>query len=224
MVLAACAMMTGALANGDRPQLLPEIELMPKVKGQWVSESMTLNGVPATVRAFKGPVRVDAVVAYYERLWQDSEGVVTRRRKEWHIVATKQDGRFVSLHVRADGRGSEGMIVVSADPAEYLDAPGTKFPLPPEIHVLSRQSFFDAGMLAETITLRGKGTVTEAAMSMESQLARANWQLISRGPASTHHDAVIMEFRRDKDHARIFVARDRQWGSETFILVTWRRN
>ena len=212
--------------NDAQPQFekMPEIALMPKLTGQWVAKRIILNGLPASIFAFSGPVKIDDVVANYETIWRSKSDAVTHRNGVWRILATKHKGHFVTLQVRPDGAGAQGLIVVSGDPAEYANAIQTDFPLPPGLRVVNHQSFIDSGKRAQTITLQSEQLASIERAVFEYELTSSGWTLISAQSAETLRDGYTLEFRKGTQHARIFLANDEAWDNRTMILITWLQN
>lgn len=214
-----------AIAGKDTPiKTLPEVELMPKLDGEWAAERMTMNGIPASIRTISGSLSANEVIAYYEQTWRrDGKAVDKRREGEWQVIAADLGDHFVTLRVQPRAGGSIGAIVVSADPGRYIAKRETEFPLPRSVTMISHQSYLDAGVRAESITLRSPRSVNSERLAMQDELLRAGWATVMDRPASAVADGYLMEFNKTKQYAQIFLARDPAGSGQTLIMVTWRQ-
>ena len=89
--------------------------------------------------------------------------------------------------------------------------------------MISHQSYLDAGVRAETITLRSPRSANSERLAMQDELLRAGWITVMDRPASVVADAYLMEFNKAKQYAQIFIARDPAGSGQTLIMVTWRQ-
>lgn len=210
--------------NDPQPLPLPEVELMPELKGYWVARRMVMNGLPASIRVIRGAINPETVIAHYERSWRhDKHTTLKRREGQWYVISARRSDQFVTLQIRAAGAGSEGLIMVSADPADYTPRFDTAFPLPQSVVVIGRQTYVDGDVEAESITLRSPRSLSSETLAFKDLLAREGWLVTIDRAASSTTGGHMMEFQKGSQHAQIFLARNPAGGGETLMLITWRR-
>lgn len=203
---------------------LPQPHLMPGMKGSWIAERMTMNGVPMSILEFRGRAPREYVIEYYESRWRDGGDAIRRQDGEWTIVLTKRDGYVHSVRARAYGRGSEATYTVSADPQEYEPSFDTTFPLPGSATVLYHHRYLDKGIEAESITLHSPRSVASEAEALRGQLAYDRWRPIIDRPGEKSPDGHFMQYQKGRGHAQIFLGRNPERSGGTLILITWRKS
>ena len=202
----------------------PDPEPPPNGEAQWVAQSMRMNGLPMTIKAFKTSARVDEVIYFYERWWRGKgKADYTRStRGEWRTLGIKTDEHYITVQARSTLGGSEGTIAVSGDPSKVARVT-TRFPHPKSAKVVTLQEYEDFGLQSEHITLLSQRAATVEAREFADMLVRQGWQLVLDRRA-TKTQGHIIEVQKDAQHAQLSFLPARQLGATTAVTVVWKKS
>ena len=201
------------------PQAIAGDTLMPGLSAQWIARDMTINGVPTDMRSVRGTVALDRLLQYYRREWAGE--LDERVEGDWHVLATRQRGRFISLRVRSAGNGVDGILTSSIDPAEATPSLASRLPVPSSLERLAHQAFRDGGARGENLTLAGSRSVAFERQAFDSLYRSQGWLRVEDRTTRTVADGHILQFVRGKESVRIVLYRDPALlDGRTLILVT----
>lgn len=193
--------------------------LMPGLSAQWIARDMSINGVPTSMRSVEGAISLDRVLRHYRRAWGD--GLEERTEGMWHVLATRERDRFISLRLRRAGNAVQGILVVSADPSKATPSLRSDLPVPPGLERLSHQSFRDGGTRGENLTLASHRTVAFERQAFDFLYRSEDWLRVEDRRAQSVADGHVLQFVRGKRSARIILYRDPALlDGRTLILVT----
>ena len=226
VVVAASIAATGAHA-GEIASLtagFPEPVPPPNGEAQWVAQSMRMNGLPMTIKAFKTAASVDEVIYFYERWWRGKgKADYTRsQRGEWRVLGIKTDEHYITVQARSTLGGAEGTIAVSADPGK-VQRVQTRFPHPKSATVVTLQEYEDFGMQSEHITLLSQRAAGVEAREFAAILVRGGWQVVldQRAKKTSGH---MLEVQKDAQHAQLSFMPGRELGATTAVTVVWKKS
>ena len=219
MLLAIALLATGAKAQPGAEPLI-DIDLMPGTQHSWIAREMTLNGVPSSIRQLQSERPLKEVVAHYEQSLAEENDVARHRQGESTVLATRLRGHFVSLQLTDSTFGTEGWLVISAEPAEHDAQVESRLPLPPAFTVVSHQRHLDQSPPAETLTLSSRQSVGVARAALVATMTGAGWELRQDLPSQRRRAARSLVFTKQGDTVSGFIAADESWAEETLILLT----
>jgi len=197
--------------------------VMPGLDTQWIARDMELNGVPTSMRSVLGEQGLDEVLGFYRREWRDA--LDERIDGDWHVLATRQRGQFVSLRIRQAGAGVQGILTASADFAMVEPNLDSALPIPHGLTRLGHQAFRDQGSTGENLTLMSPRSVSHERQAFQSLYQRDGWVLTEDRGTQSVRNGHVLQFVRGKDQARIVFYRDPQLANgRTLILVTAHRD
>jgi hypothetical protein len=202
----------------------PEPAAPPNGEAQWVAQSMRMNGLPMTIKAFKTSANVDEVIYFYERWWRGrGKADYTRDQLgEWRILGIKTDDYYITVQARRTLAGAEGTIAVSADPRSVKRST-TKFPHPKTANVVTLQEYEDFGVQSEHITLLSQRAASIEARDFAKLLVRGGWHLVLDQRATKAQGHVI-EAQKDAQHVRLSFVPGRDLGATTAVTVVWQKS
>ncbi|MET0534239.1 MAG: hypothetical protein ABW171_08445 [Steroidobacter sp.] len=222
LMVSTMATQAGELAS--LTSRFPEPAPPPNGEAQWVAQSMRMNGLPMTIKAFKTSADVDEVINFYEHWWRaKGKADYTRsRRDEWSILGIKTDEHYITVQARSTLGGSEGTIAVSADP-RTVKRVATRFPHPKSSTVVTLQEYEDFGVQSEHITLLSQRSASTEAREFANMLVRGGWQLVLDRRA-TKTQGHIIEVQKDAQHAQLSFLPGRDLGATTAVTVVWKKS
>lgn len=202
----------------------PEPVPPPNGEAQWVAQSMRMNGLPMTIKAFKTSASVDEVLHFYEHWWrgQGKADYTRSAQGEWRILGIKTDEHYITVQARSTLAGSEGTIAVSADPRTVKPVT-TQFPHPKSTTVVTLQEYEDFGVQSEHITLLSQRVASIEAQEFANMLARNGWHLVLDQRATKTQGHVI-EAQKDAQQAQLSFLPGRDLGATTAITVVWKKS
>jgi hypothetical protein len=202
----------------------PEPAPPPNGEAQWVAQSMRMNGLPMTIKAFKTSASVDEVIHFYEHWWRGKGRADYTRseRGEWRVLGIKTSEHYITVQARSTLAGAEGTIAVSADPRKVKRV-RTLFPHPKSSTVVTLQEYDDLGLQSEHITLLSQRAATVEAREFANVLARKGWHLVLNRRATKTQGHVI-EAQKDAQHARLSFLPGRELGATTAVTIVWKKS
>ncbi|HEY0686310.1 MAG TPA: hypothetical protein VGD45_28475 [Steroidobacter sp.] len=202
----------------------PEPAPPPNGEAQWVAQSMRMNGLPMTIKAFKTSADVDDVIYFYEHWWRaKGKADYTRsQRGEWSILGIKTAEHYITVQARPTLGGSEGTIAVSGDPGKVKRV-ATRFPHPKSATVVTLQEYEDFGIRSEHITLLSGRAPNIEAREFAEMLTRSGWKLVMDQRAKKTQGHVI-EAQKNAQHAHLSFLPGRELGATTAVTVVWKKS
>lgn len=198
-------------------------DLMPGLSAQWIARDMELNGVPASMRSVSGSLPLVEVLRHYRRQWDGA--LLERRQGEWHVLATRRHGRFLSLRVRGTDTGVDGVLTDSLDPGSASPSLESTLPVPPGLERLAHQTFRDHGSRGENLTLMSRRSVAFERQAFLSLYENDGWVRAADRATLAVPDGHVLELLRGKEQLRIVLYRDPGLAQgRTLILVTAHRD
>jgi hypothetical protein len=225
--IVASGMLAVATASGPELEpMLPDVATPPGGETQWISEHMSLNGLPMSLKTFTSPLDIDDLFRYYES-WGRSHHIKESkrmRRDDWQVLGLKSMHHFVSIQARQTARGSEGTIAVSSLPDAASLNITTLFPHPASVKVVNLQQYQDRGLESEHISMVSFRSIALEARAFSEILTRNGWQLLRDGPAATLLRGHVIEAQRGGEHALMTLQPDRARPTTTAIVIIWRKS
>ncbi len=228
-LLAICGCLLASFASagsiGRSASALPQLGAPPQGEAQWVAQSMRHNGLPMTLQSFHSRLSAADVLQHYEARAKNESAreSVRSRRGEWHVLALKGTGYFITIQARDSTPGSVGTIAVTADPANVATSIATRFPLPSSLRIVSLQQYEDRGDESEHISLTSTRAPHVEASSCAQTLSRAGWQLVLDAPARAIERGHVIEAQKGASHARLTFMPDQSHSGLTAIIIVWKK-
>jgi hypothetical protein len=165
--------MAATAAAGDWPQVpLPQGSSVGAVAGH-----MVYNGLDMRPQTFRSRAAPQDLLAFYERAWGPRR-VVNTLADGSQIVGHREGDYYITVQLRAAGRGSEGTIGV-VDLASAPDAPpelGKGLPRPQGTHVFNDIAYPDDPVPARTVAMRNTLSVRQNAQWFQERLQGEGWK------------------------------------------------
>ena len=212
----------GAHALANPVKQCAAFPTMKKMKLQSVASEMDFNGIPMVLRRFDSEEEMEAVFAFYRKEWakggMGGKAPVEYPLGEWQVIATLREPCFYTVQVKSRGRGSEGLLGVSAPPP---DRPAVKeeVPLLPGTRVVNDIAHNDAGKTARTLLLKNGFSADANADFYRRNLGDQGWKVLSRHQGSvrdTRADTMIL-----KQGMREVSVTISQTGRESSVLLNY---
>jgi hypothetical protein len=176
-----------------------EFPTTKKMKLQSVASEMGFNDIPMTIRQFESSEETpETVLAFYRAKWAATtkvRGPAEYPLGPWQVIATLREPCFYTVQVKAKGKGSEGILGVSAPPP---DKPIVKeaVPMLPGSRVVNDLAHNDAGKTARTLLLKNGFSSETNADFYRKNLGEQGWQVLSQQRGSDKDmrgDLLIMK-------------------------------
>lgn len=195
---------------------------MKKMKVQSVASEMDFNGIPMVLRRFDSEEEMEAIFAFYRQEWakvgMGGKAPVEYPLGEWKVIATLREPCFYTVQVKPKGRGSEGLLGLSAPPS---DRPAIKedVPMLPGTRVVNDIAHNDAGKTARTLLLKNGFSADANADFYRRNLGDQGWKVLSR------HQGAVRDTRADtmilKQGVREVSVTVSQTGRESSVLINY---
>lgn len=214
----------GAIARATAA--LAEVPPPPQGQTRWIAQSMRMNGLPMTLKAFESRLSPDELFNYYESQtyrWGHSEYRRATNR-DWQLLGIKSSRNYITVQARATIGGSEGTIAVSPVLTRATAIIASHFPRPKTAQLLSVQEYEDAGIESEHLSLSSPRAVAIEAEAFAGELTRDGWQVIRQQPMQTVVRGVVIEAQRGAEQALLTLQQDPVRPSMTTIVVVWRKS
>lgn len=200
----------------------PPFPTMKKMKVQSVAAEMDFNGIPMVLRRFDSEEDMAAVFAFYRQEWakggMDGKAPVEYPLGEWKVIASLREPCFYTVQVKPSGRGSEGLLGLSAPPP---DRPTVKeeVPMLPGTRVVNDIAHNDAGKTARTLLLKNGFSADANADFYRRNLGDQGWRVLNR------HQGAVRDTRADtmllKQGPREVSVTISQTGRESSVLLNY---
>lgn len=224
LLLAGCAALplVAVQAAPNPVKQCPPFPTMKKMKVQSVASEMNFNDIPMVLRRFDSEEDMAAVFAFYRTEWANvgmgGKAPVEYPLGEWKVIATLREPCFYTVQVKPSGRGSEGLLGLSAPPP---DRPAIKeeVPMLPGTRVVNDIAHNDAGKTARTLLLKNGFSADANADFYRRNLGDQGWNVLSR------HQGAVRDTRADtmtlKQGVREVSVTISQTGRESSVLLNY---
>lgn len=228
MTLRTCLLLAGLSALSAvqaAPTPTKQCEAFPtmkKMKLQIVASDMEFNGIPMTLRRFDSEEDMEAVFAFYRSAWANGgEGgkpPIEYPLGEWKVIASLREPCFYTVQVKPAGRGSEGVLGLSAPPPEKTVVK-EEVPMLPGTRVVNDIAHNDAGKTARTLLLKNGFSADANAQFYQRNLGSQGWKAIA-GHAGQNRDtrANTMVMKQGVREVSVTVS---QTGRESTVLLNY---
>lgn len=222
LLLAGLLLLSIQTAQANPTKKCPAFPTMKKMKLQSVASEMDFNGIPMTLRRFDSEEEMEAIFAFYRREWagvgQGGKAPVEYPLGEWKVIATLREPCFYTVQVKSRGRGSEGLLGLSAPPPERTLIK-EEVPMLPGTRVVNDIAHNDAGKTARTLLLKNGFSADANADFYRRNLGDQGWQVLSR------HQGAVRDTRADtmimKQGVREVSVTVSQTGRESSVLINY---
>lgn len=193
-----------------------------KMKLQSVASEMDFNGIPMTIRRFDSEEDMERIFSFYRSEWagkgQGGRSPTEYPLAEWKVIAILREPCFYTVQVKPAGRGSEGLLGLSAPPP---DRPQVKeeVPMLPGTRVVNDLAHNDAGKTARTLLLKNGFSADTNADFYLKNLSDQGWKVISNFTGSqrdTRANTMVL-----KQGVREVSVTTSQTGSESSVLLNY---
>jgi hypothetical protein len=224
LFLVGAAAHAGALAQ--QTAKLPDVPAPPQGEAQWIAQSMRMNGLPMTLKAYRCRLAPDDVLEYYE------SAASHWGRNEFHrfsqgaarVLAIRSARYYITIEVKGTVGGSEGTITVSDSIQPRAPQIESQFPHPRTARLLSRQEYEDAGIESEHLSLASARSAAIEAQAFVQELTRDGWQVLRHEPMQTSTRGMVIEAQRGAQLAQLTLQPDQSLLSTTAIVIVWRKS
>jgi hypothetical protein len=205
---------------------LPELASPPQGEAQWIAQSMRMNGLPMSLKAFQSRLDPDAVLAHYQSQLQSQTHHEARRsvNPPWQVLMLKSREHFITVHARAVDRGSEGTILVSPALSPSSLRLRTHFPRPVTTRIVNLHQYDDSGMESEHISLASARTPFTELQAFSQLLIHDGWTILDTRPAHQARRGYVLEAQRQAEQALLVIVPDAAQPSATAIVITWKKS
>lgn len=207
------------------PDDMPEIEAPTGCHTAWIARKMIRNGLPMSIRAFSSNESATEISEYFLHEWKKNalspmgELLKEGRRR----VGVLKGDYYISVESYPTLRGSEGFIVVTADPSETVPESRTELPLPRSFRVVNKDEYLDDGIVAESVTAVSDRSQRIERNELSRQLESAGWSFVNGAGGNRSSDQTQMEFQKSVQQLQVTVLSDKS-SQQTVMLLHWRKN
>jgi hypothetical protein len=220
--LSAVSLSAQAADSNSVAKQCQEFPTTKKMKLQSVASEMGFNDIPMTIRRFESSEETpEAILNFYRAKWAATaqvRGPAEYPLGPWQVIATLREPCFYTVQVKALGKGSEGLLGVSAPPSEK---PIVKeaVPMLPGTRVVNDLAHNDAGKTARTLLLKNGFSSETNADFYRKNFGEQGWQVLSQQRGSDKDmrgDVLIM-----KKGVREVSVTATQSGKESTVVVNY---
>jgi hypothetical protein len=203
---------------------LPDVAAPPGGHSEWIARSMRLNGLPMTIKSFRSSLAPDEVDHYYERWAETLGGARTSRSRdgEWSLLAILSSASYITVRVRVNGFGTEGLIAVSPPPESVVAITESAFPHPAEAEIVNLQEYDDDGIEAEHIGMMSQQSVVVSAASFRNLFERHGWTVVRDESTMQIRGGRVVEAQKGQQVALVTLQPEPQ-STRTAIVAVWRK-
>ena len=171
-IFASAVLLLGADARAGWQDLPDSLKLAA------VGESMRVNGVPMTVRAFVSNAPAGQLLDQVTEQWKRQPGSAEVKRtdsKAWLILNQTVGEQHRSLQVRTNAAGrSEGYVAVSSP--SQARTPKLEVRLPAQVEAVSIVDSVDRGHASQQVLAVSRRSAEATAAALEASLKADGWQ------------------------------------------------
>jgi hypothetical protein len=178
-------------------QAWPEVPMPEDAQYTPVSAHMEHNGLPMRAGRYTTVLSPDQLVGFYHRQWGQGRADVTVL-EDRRIIGHHQGKHFITVEVRAEGRGSLAQIgiteLLGRTPAQ---PPGHGFPQPAGTRVITDTRFLDDP--GRTVSLEVRLPVAQAWEWYRARLQQQGWQHDARAGCAVMARQCSASFQRGRE-------------------------
>jgi hypothetical protein len=159
----------------------PKFATPKKMKVQSVAEQMDYNGFPMSIYRFDSEEDMANIFAFYRQEWASTDPARKPAEYplgEWQAIASMRDPCFYTVQVKPRGRGSEGLLGVTAPPADRMPVK-EEVPMLPGSKILNDIAHTDSGKQARTLLLKNTFSADANADFYRRNLGDKGWKMVS---------------------------------------------
>jgi len=208
-----------SIADADSVSIDIELPLIQGTESRWIARRTSLNGVPASLRSLRHAASLDEVVEHYRRVWRSEGDMRVEQQPDRTVLSMRLPDHFVSLQLVSSMVGTDGVLVISADPGRYLGRHIPDLPLPSGLVLLAQQTHLDGARRAETLTFVSRDGVSLVRKSLIGALGADGWLTLRDAPAATMQSGHTLLFGRENERLNAIIGRDSRWGESTLVLM-----
>ena len=195
---------------------------MKKMKLQSVASEMDFNGIPMSIRRFDSEEDMESIFAFYRSEWagkgQGGRSPTEYPLGEWKVIAILREPCFYTVQVKPRGKGSEGLLGLSAPPPDKAQVK-EEVPMLPGTRVVNDLAHNDAGKTARTLLLKNGFSADTNADFYLKNLGEQGWKTISNFTGSQRDTrANTMVLKQGVREVSVTIS---QTGSESSVLLNY---
>lgn len=195
---------------------------MKKMKVQSVAADMDFNGIPMAIRHFDSEEDMEAVLSYYRGEWagkgQNGRSATEYPLAEWKVIAVLREPCFYTVQVKPKGKGSEGLLGLSALPPDTTPVK-EEVPMLPGTRVVNDLTHNDAGKSARTLLLKNGFSADANADFYQKNLGDLGWKVLSNYSGAQHDTrANTMVLKQGVREVSVTIL---QTGRESSVLLNY---
>lgn len=209
-----------ALAANPTDQC-PRFPTPKKMKVQSVAEQMDYNGFPMSIYRFDSDADMESIFAFYRQEWASADPARKPAEYplgEWKAIASMREPCFYTVQVKPRGRGSEGLLGVTAPPPDRTPVK-EEVPMLPGSRVMNDIAHTDTGKKARTMLLKNGFSAAANADFYRRNLGDRGWKVVSGYGGSvrdTRANTMVL-----KQKAREVSITITQKGGESNVLLNF---
>lgn len=180
-LLAVAALAHGTVARAAEPW--PEVPPPPRASVQWVGDSMRINGIPTRIQRFDSPVTREEVVEFYRAHWTvaGQPKPAVNDVDDAVVVGQAHGPYFMTLKVRRQGAGSEGILAVQRVLGHEMRLDPGEVTLMPNAKVVSVVESDDPGRTSRQVVAVNEASVESVRAFYDTTLRQRGWKFIQQG-------------------------------------------
>lgn len=211
--------------NQRFPVNMPHIEGPPGASTAWIAKRMLRDGLPMSIRAFKAKSGIDEVMGHYSHEWRKRalSPRENRQGKRQRILGVLDGDYYMTIQAFPTSQGSEGFIVVTADPAKISPDRKTSFPLPESLRIVRKDEYLDGEIAAETLTAVSDRSQRNEIGEISRHLRTNGWAEVSGPFDGSSLNVQVLEFQKSSQLVQVTVSSDKSL-EQTTVLLHWRKN
>lgn len=212
-----------ALAASSPTSQCPAFQTSKTMQLQSVASDISYNGIPMSIRGFSSSDDPQTVLAYYRGIWtnggQNAPKPVEYTLGDWQVIAMMQTPCFYTVQVKANGKGSMGLLGLTS-PTNGKPALKEDVPMLPGSRVANDIAHNDGGKTARTLLLKnGFSTQTNADFYIKS-LGDLGWKPVS-GYQGAQHDTQASTMVMRNGTREVSITITQQNGKNSTVLMNY---
>lgn len=145
---------------------------------QHMGDTMVVNGIPMSVRAFNTDMPAEQVVQLVQSAWdrnRDRTSVTRTSMPPWTILNQTVGSEHRSFQIKASKRGGfEGFVALTSPKLAREPKPAIR--LPPEVTPVQIVDSVDNGRSSQQIIAVSRRSIEATSAALEASLKAAGWQ------------------------------------------------
>lgn len=173
-----------------------------------VSDKMIINGIPSQVQHFEAYKKVDELLEFYQKQWNDSSsetsGYRTAQVAPWHIISRLDGSYLYTVQVQQDGAFSIRGYLAIADLKAMKNnlKNGKVVPRMSGSKIINDVTSFDPGKKGRTLVLVNRYSATSNSSFYRNYYLERGWAAIMD---TSSEEAFILVFRKQKEETHLVI-------------------